>query len=89
MALNELEELAWGMSGMFDESDIKTLEEMFSITRNKDSFDKQFYDRDMQSMRDFISEANSFDSRIPMLEEWLVRKEDEIKSRVVMPPKHL
>lgn len=40
MILNELEEVAWRISGMFDQRDMETLETMFSINRNKDSFDK-------------------------------------------------
>ena len=43
MVLNELEEVAWRMSGMFDQKDMDTFESMFSINRNKDSFDKQYF----------------------------------------------
>ena len=54
MVLNELEEVAWRMSGMFDQKDMDTLETMFSINRNKDFFDKQYYKSDMQSMKEFL-----------------------------------
>jgi len=60
---------------------------MFSITRNKDFFDQQFYAQDMQSMRDFVSEANLYDDREKLMEEWVTRKEQEIKSRINLPPK--
>lgn len=86
MVLNELEEVAWRMSGMYDQKDIKTLETMFSINRNKDSFDKQFYQTDMQSMKEFLMSTNSCDNRAKLLEDWVSRKEIEIKSRVVLPP---
>jgi hypothetical protein len=59
---------------------------MFSITRGKDSFDREYFDNDMKSMNQFISTANSYDQRIQLLEEWVVRKETEYKSRVVLPP---
>ena len=89
MAINELEELAWRMSGMLDTSDVSTIKQMFSIKRNQDAFDKEFYDNDMASMNQFIQEANVYDDRIQLLEEWLIRKEDEIKSRVQVPAKHM
>jgi hypothetical protein len=38
-------------------------------------------------MRDFIKAANPYDDRQKLLEEWVVRKEQEIKSRVNLPPK--
>ena len=86
MVLNELEEVAWRMAGMFDEKDISALETMFSINRNKDYFDKQYFKSDMQSMREFLMSTNSCDNRAKLLEEWVSRKELEIKSRVVLPP---
>lgn len=85
MILNEMEELAWRMAGQLDQKDISTLETMFSIGRNKDSFDREYYENDMASMSQFIEKANSYDDRVKLLEEWLARKEDEIKSRIVRP----
>lgn len=43
----------------------------------------------MESMRDFLKQINEFDDRIQLLEEWAARKEVEIKSRMVLPPKNL
>lgn len=86
MALNELEEVAWRMAGSYDKKDINALEAMFSVTRNKDFFDQQFYEQDMQSMKEFVEAANHYDNREKLLEEWLIRKEQEIKSRVNLPP---
>lgn len=34
MVINELEELAWRMSGVFDERDVETIKTMFSVSRN-------------------------------------------------------
>jgi hypothetical protein len=62
---------------------------MLSVKRNKDYFDKQFYDNDMKSLDNFLESANKYDARIELLERWIVRKEDEIKARVVRPPKSL
>lgn len=83
--LNELEEVFYRMAGMFTDEDYHNVKSMFSIKRNKDYFDKQFYDLDMESLRDFMNDVNCFDQRIPLLSLWLQRKEHEFKSRVIMP----
>jgi hypothetical protein len=85
MVLNELEEVAWRMAGMFEQRDLETLEAMFSINRGRDYFDKQYFSQDMQSLRDFLQATNTYDERVKLLEEWVSRKEIEIKSRVVLP----
>lgn len=87
LVLRELDELAWRLAGMFDDREVDTIKKMFSIQRNADYFDMQFYDNDMKSMKEFIDNANFYDDRIELLEEWVIRKEDEYKSRVVTPPK--
>ena len=86
MVLNELEEVAWRTASMFDQRDVETLEAMFSINRGKNYFDKQFFDTDMQSMKQFLNESNYYDARFKLLEEWVSRKEVEIKSIVNLPP---
>jgi len=85
LVLNELEEVAWRSAGQLTEADFENIKKMFSVKRNKDYFDKQFYDNDMASMRHFFEAANSYDERLALVERWLVRKEDEINSRVVLP----
>lgn len=50
MLLSELEEFAWRRAGMLDGEDLDTLRKMFSINRNKNSFDREYYDIDMESM---------------------------------------
>ena len=89
LVLNELEEVAWRSAGMFNEKDFEYLKAMLSVKRNKDYFDKQFYENDMKSFKNFFEAVNQYDERINLLERWIVRKEDEIKSRVVRPPKSL
>jgi len=77
------------MAGTYDAGEVNTLQDMFSIQRNSDTFDKAFFDNDMKSMREFIAKANSFDERNQLIQEWFVRKEEEIKSRIVFPDKSL
>lgn len=43
----------------------------------------------MDSMNQFLRVANLFDDRIKLLEEWVVRKEEELKKRSNIPPKNL
>lgn len=62
---------------------------MISVKRNKDYFDRHFYDNDMKSFRNFFEAVNQYDDRLALLERWLVRKEDEIKQRVVRPSANL
>ena len=40
----------------------------------------------MQSMKEFLHETNSCDNRAKLLEDWVSRKELEIKARMVTPP---
>jgi len=55
LVLKELEEVVWRMAGMFEDQDVDALKAMFSVQRNRDYFDRQFYDTDMQSMEQFMS----------------------------------
>jgi hypothetical protein len=89
LVLNELEEVTWRSAGQFNERDIEYLKAMLSVKRNKDYFDRHFYENDMKSLSNFVETANQYDERIKFLERWIVRKEDEIKARVVRPPKSL
>lgn len=62
---------------------------MISIARNKDYFDKAYYDSDMKSYEEFVNQVNKYDNRIELLEKWIMRKEDEFKARTVLPPANL
>ena len=87
--LNELEELAWRSAGQLNDKDVDHLKAMLSVKRNRDYFDRQFYDNDMSSLKQFAEAANQYDDRLEKIERWIVRKEDEFQSRVVRPPKNL
>jgi hypothetical protein len=89
LVLNELEEVAWRSAGQFSEEDFAHVKGMLSIKRNKDYFDRQYFENDMASLKAFMAEANYYDSRIELVERWVVRKEDEIKARVQLPPETL
>jgi hypothetical protein len=87
LVINELEELVWRVAGVFDQKDTNTLIKMFSINRNQDTFDKSYYPQDLQSMKDFLNDTACFDDKHKLLEEWVVRKEEEIKQRANLAPK--
>jgi hypothetical protein len=89
LVLNELEELAWRSAGQLNKKDLEHLKAMLSVKRGRDYFDRQFYENDMKSLEAFAEAANAYDDRIEKIERWIVRKEDEYKSRVVRPPKSL
>lgn len=89
LVLDELEELAYRTAGMFNDKDVGFIKKMISVKRNKDIIDQQYYDNDMKSLDDFMASVNTYDDRIKLLERWIVRKEDEIKDRLVLPPESL
>lgn len=77
LVLNEMEELAWRSAGQLTQKEISHVKDMLSIKRNKDYFDRQFYENDMKSLEAFAEAANAYDDRLEKLERWVVRKEDE------------
>ena len=79
--LKRTEELAWRMAGCISDKEFDIIKQMVSIDRNEDHFDRQFYDNDMKSMRQFIDDANKYDNRLDLLYTWILRKEMEIKAR--------
>lgn len=85
IVLNYLEEQAWRRTGAFTGKEVDLIKDMLSICRNDSHFDKQFYENDVKSLEDFLSEANFYDNRNELLEEWIKRKEKEINSRVNLP----
>jgi len=54
--------------------------------RGLDAFNNAFLDMDMDSFSEFFDEANNYDSRVTLLENWLCRKDEEIQNRVTLPP---
>ena len=51
LVLNEFEELAWRSAGQLTEKDLEHLKAMLSVKRNRDYFDRQFYENDMKSLK--------------------------------------
>ena len=43
---------------------------MFSLGRGIDRFDQVFLEIDLKSFEDFFTEANTFDNRTTLLENW-------------------
>jgi len=62
---------------------------MFSLKRNRDVFDRSYYEMDMNSLKEFMNAANPYDDRVKLLELWIKRKENEINSREALAPASL
>lgn len=62
---------------------------MFALGRGLDNFDKVFFDLDKHSFEAFFEEANTFDNRKTLIENWLCRKEEEYRNRVNLPTQAL
>jgi hypothetical protein len=77
------------MAATFDEKDKAVIKGMFSLGRGIDHFDKVFFDLDNQSFEAFFEEANTYDNRNTLIENWLCRKEYEYRNRVNLPTKEL
>jgi hypothetical protein len=86
LVMQELEETAWKEAGRFDDSDLTNIKEVISVKRrNHDKFDQAFYELDMKSLEEFVNKINSSEDRIDLVENWIVRKEQELTSRVNLP----
>jgi len=68
---------------------LENVKKMISVKRNKDIIDQEYFENDMKSYEAFLKEINFYDDRIKLLERWIVRKEDEIKDRLIRPPANL
>lgn len=53
--------------------------------RGLDAFDNAFIDMDKASFGDFFDTANNYDTRMTLLENWLCRKDEEVRQRVNLP----
>ena len=89
MVMQEFEEIAWRSQGVFSEKEYQSIKDMLSIDRNWKAFDKEFYAQDMASLEHFFNEANNYDDRMKLLENWICRKELEYKNRVNLPTAEL
>ena len=87
--MKEMEEVAWRAASHFDEQEKKYLEELAFVGRGLDAFDNAFLDLDRASFAAFFEKANSYDSRTTLLENWLFRKDREVRTRVNLPPNQM
>lgn len=62
---------------------------MFLVGRGQDHFDRQYLNQDIESLEQFIADVNPYDSRIQLLQQWLGRKEHEVKNRFNLPTPEL
>ena len=58
---------------------------MVNIGRGLDRVDQAYFELDQQSFEEFVAVANDHDNRVQLLEDWMTRKELEMKKRVSMP----
>ena len=47
--------------------------------RGDDAFDNAFLDMDKASFDAFFNEANRYDDRVTLLENWMCRKDEEVR----------
>ena len=86
IVMRQMEELSWRAASQFDKHERKNLEDLVFFDRGLDAFDNEFLDMDRESFGEFFDEANTYDSRITLLENWLCRKDQEVRQRVTLPP---
>jgi len=85
LTLKELEEIAWRLGSMLENKEFETIRNMLNAGRGLEKFDKIYHALDLDSLQEFFDEANNFDNRVTLLENWICRKEEEIKTRVNLP----
>ena len=85
LTLKELEEIAWRLGSMLDNNEYETIKNILSAGRGLDKFDQIYHRLDLESLKEFFDEANDYDNRQELLENWICRKEQEIKFRVNLP----
>jgi len=85
LVMHEMEEVTWRTAALFDAREKKFIEDMVFIDRGHDAFENAFLEIDRQSFSAFFDEANNFDSRVNLLENWMCRKDEEVRNRVNLP----
>ena len=86
LVMREMEEVAWRAADQFNDKERETLEELVFFDRGQDAFDNAFLEMDRASFNQFFDEANSYDDRLRLLENWMFRKDQEVMARVNLPP---
>ena len=89
LVMHEMEEVSWRAADMFDQQEKSYIQDIAFFDRGLDAFDNSFLDMDRESFDNFFDEANNFDSRQILLENWLSRKGEEVRNRVNLPSPEL
>lgn len=79
LVMRQMEELSWRAASQFDQKEQKNLEDLVFFDRGGDAFDNAFLDMDRASFDQFMDEANNYDSRVTLLENWICRKDQEVR----------
>ena len=87
LVMHEIGEVSWRTAAMFDESEKQYIEDMVFFDRGLDAFENAFLDMDRASFSQFFDESNCYDNRVTLLENWISRKNEEIRQRVTLPTK--
>ena len=85
LVMQEMEEVSWRAAGQFSDREKQQIEDIVFFDRGLDAFDNAFIEMDRASFGDFFDTANSYDTRMTLLENWLCRKEEEVRQRVNLP----
>ena len=81
----EYKEQLWRRSGEINHKDLETIKNFFRVKRGKSYFDEVWMQLDEKSLEEFISDVNPCEDRFKALEEWWMKKEEEMNSRVDFP----
>lgn len=79
--MERYEEVTYRSAGCFNERDQQTIKDMYLLGRGITTYDREFLQKDISSLDEFIQQTNGYDNRQQMLETWLARKERELKTR--------
>jgi len=79
LVMREMEEITWRAANQFNDQERETLETLVFFDRGSDAFDNAFLGMDKASFASFFNEANCYDDRITLLENWMCRKDEEVR----------
>ena len=79
LVMHEIGEVSWRTAAMFDKSELQYIEDIVFFDRGLDAFENAFLDMDKASFSNFFDEANCYDNRVVLLENWMSRKNEELR----------
>ena len=79
LVMHQMEEVAWRAANQFNAKEYETLKSLAFFDRGDDAFDNAFLDMDKASFDAFFNEANRYDDRVTLLENWMCRKDEEVR----------